>query len=1668
MKVLGKKMLSLTLGIIMLFSSIGAIGVLAEREYAAEVSILGSVVDFKNQPFAAYDTIFVPMEELCGYLNIKITKNADTFTINRGESVASFTVGNLIFTVDGKETQLTHQPVEKNGVVYVGVEFFSESFGIPVKISEDLRSADISANVYKVKITAENAAGVSAAAPDEDTLTAVENGTDPLYLNTALPGIEKAVYYKFDMKPFEGTAVKNVTLYFNASRTSGTSNTISLTRTAPWTKGDITYTKQPELYSKEVVKRTSPGTSVQLMDVDVTSLASNAMASGEELSLRIDAIVSAAKATDTRNQIVLRGVNGEKGAYLTITVDEWYDFPVKSAVAETEDKARYSEFELLRSLGVFKEDDEFPLDLTEGVQRQEFVRYALRLRNATIQKSGGEQFFSDVPTDSPFYNEIMTAHSMGLVSGWQGIAFRPYDKITLGEAITILGRILNYNIFADERGGFTPGYFAAARNGDLYNGAEIEKEMVSFKKMFKLLEDALDAKMLNVHTYLSNGTAHYTFDSSKTVLTEYWNAQPIEGQVTANEYSSLAGGSGNEGKIKINSKPLLLKFKPYNDFLGYNVKAYYDRYEDTLLYMGIKEYDVTEIDLADITSRSKSGNTVSFSYERENGRLVKESFTSDRSNKKYVIYNGKCVDSDLKVTATLLDADAGSIKLVNDNLTVITAYRTVLVSAVDMQEEVIYDVFDSYGRSLALKGKEYSLTDIKGKEILLEEIEKNDVISVAEDLDKNLVSAIVSKTKVTGAIEMSENAGTADAVYTIAGREYELCNTEIPAGKSKSWADALEVGMSSTFYINHEGRIAGTSENKTEGIIGYLLAMGDRGSAISKKLQVAVITKDAGEYVIYDLADKVEVDCLKFKKHEEIETYFLSNSVVKQPIIFDLNAEGKIKKINTPTRGYKDGNFVEAEEENLEHRYTKGEEVLKHKLGAIGKDGGADGDKQFFLGKGDGMIIAKMGEDFEDYYVRSSLTNGGNYNIDIYTIGKKTPEAVFAMYETGPSNPTHNNYLYVVDRIVNTYDSDGMEIKKLYYYDGVDSRKSVEVNPEYESAISGFNRGDIFHFSTDLEGRLHAANRYYDYENSSFVTAGLGSFYDQTRVSRGYIVDVEKDYVKLSSDQNLSSPTNTAWFDGSRFTNLMSYTADSAGVIIKQESVSTIRSYEDTQLNPQGMILLSYYETYRPNVWLVELGAPEGEGAYTVTYDKNADDAVTGMPTDNKRYNAGDSLTLPPAPSRVNHDFAGWKIGEAIHSPGYEYTISGNTTIIAQWIYNPTFEFKFIDEEYSYEPIVMNWALNDTNGNPVERNLPTSSDFAGKKKNHYLVAWDLNGTRYAPGAAYNPTTEGATFTAVWKEVWSGEAPTGDDIPAYNAETNTYSIATGNQLAWFSKNGGSANVILTDDIYLNGFFRTDGTFVENWYETEANITSANKWSTDYMIPSYSGTFDGKGHTIYGFYASNGDNQPAGLFTAIKTGGILKNVNLKGAYVVAADEGSSKSSSFVSIVSAQVTGGTIDTVAVGGKIGIAEGGYVNFIGSITARINGTASTIKNCTSDVYIDLHGMNTNPHGGNISKADSRGLGGIVGCNNIKNSVIENCVNNGEIYAPYYQKIGGIVGNVYAVTKITNCTNSAKITHAATVGTYGGAGKIVGYINSNRATITNPTEGGELVPFTAE
>ena len=190
-------------------------------------------------------------------------------------------------------------------------------------------------------------------------------------------------------------------------------------------------------------------------------------------------------------------------------------------------------------------------------------------------------------------------------------------------------------------------------------------------------------------------------------------------------------------------------------------------------------------------------------------------------------------------------------------------------------------------------------------------------------------------------------------------------------------------------------------------------------------------------------------------------------------------------------------------------------------------------------------------------------------------------------------------------------------------------------------------------------------------------------------------------------------------------------------------------------------------------------------------------------------------------------------------------------------------------------------------------------------------------------------------------------------------------------------------------------------------------------------SYTGTFDGGGHTITGLTVTTNDKY-AGLFGYIGNAGTVKNVVMEGV-LITSNNGSSQAGgvagfSWGTIENCSVSGSVSGTVYVGGVVGAQWGGSITGcsssatvkgtvdVGGVVGQTNSSA-TLTACYATGNVTLE----------IAPKKNIAGGGLVGMN--AGSSLLACYATGNVTSTGsstgYMHIGGFLGNNY--TTVTAC-----------------------------------------------
>lgn len=285
---------------------------------------------------------------------------------------------------------------------------------------------------------------------------------------------------------------------------------------------------------------------------------------------------------------------------------------------------------------------------------------------------------------------------------------------------------------------------------------------------------------------------------------------------------------------------------------------------------------------------------------------------------------------------------------------------------------------------------------------------------------------------------------------------------------------------------------------------------------------------------------------------------------------------------------------------------------------------------------------------------------------------------------------------------------------------------------------------------------------------------------------------------------------------------------------------------------------------------------------------------------------------------------------------------------------------------------------------------------------------------------------------------------------------------------------------TDKSFANAYFVLDG----NIQMGGASFSPIGNSST-----KFSGTFDGKKHTISNFKTSG---QYSGLFGYVN-GATIQNLTVN----VTNNAGATSAGGLVGVVNGTTTirnctvnGEISGTHQIGGLVGFAQGCNLTIEGCTN---NATVTTTSQYSSDnnrtsaggfvgyvnagatvtikSYTDENGQTKkSTNNGKISttsSADNKGVGGFVGYSYGKITLTD-CVNEKNATITGKERVGGLVGYIGKADSdsqkemvISGCENKAAVTSNSTNDVYG-IGGIVGYNSGHKVAMTNCINSGAI------
>lgn len=705
---------------------------------------------------------------------------------------------------------------------------------------------------------------------------------------------------------------------------------------------------------------------------------------------------------------------------------------------------------------------------------------------------------------------VAYARSLGIVDGHEDGNFNPDEPVTYEEAIKMVVASLGYDYYAELNGGYPTGYLNIAQKLKLTQSVGITVgSYITRGDVAKIVYNSLTANIMSPDVYTDNGNEiTYNVVDGDNILNTYFDVEKLRGIVYENDRTSISGETTlKEGQVRIGDSTgeiFNVGDTAIDNYIGYYVTFYAleDSRSDNRTIISYKvessKNDYIKIDAEKLENVYLSNSRYIFEYRNNvNDKKVKSVKTSTTP---LVIYNGVAL---IDYTVSDLAPEYGQVTLIdNDNngqydIIDILDYDIMLVLSVSETSGNVTASHSTGTRSVKADAsdEDYNvrIIDGNGNTIPFNKIAKNSVVSAAVSRDdgQTVRTLIVSNDSVSGVV----SAVTEEGYYVINDKEYDVVDYV-------SDTYSISVGSEGTFYLSHNGKIAGyDGEEKLNKNIGLYISYNEGGL---REGNVIKIMKSDGGFATYEFASRVKyngetvtgkemfamvTDSANplFGKHSDSNRS--DGKIIADPskagMLYKLNSQGKISEIVTSTATH-GTEAAETAELNVEQRSGYSNNFYyssKYRAFHISDNKSFVTDNTVIFYSDDKW---SKSDDSQIYSVRtaSSCYNNENFYYPIcyfYYVDNKD-YADFAVFyddydqESSSSWNTdiarHSMYekIKVVDRVVEVYNKGDRNTNyRLVYWEGGVS-KTADFHEDstklmYRDGVSTFwRRGDMVNF----------------------------------------------------------------------------------------------------------------------------------------------------------------------------------------------------------------------------------------------------------------------------------------------------------------------------------------------------------------------------------------------------------------------------------------------------------------------------------------------------------------------------------------------------------------------------------------------------------------------------
>ena len=732
----------------------------------------------------------------------------------------------------------------------------------------------------------------------------------------------------------------------------------------------------------------------------------------------------------------------------------------------------------LGALGVMIGDDTGLFRPEDAVTRAEFSKIAVHILGLedTAKTSQGISKFPDVPTDHWANGYINVATSQKIIVGDDTGYFRPDDKISYREAVTILVRALGYEYVANTNGGYPTGYLVVgADTGITKKTASLGTDLCKRGTTAQMTYNSLTINLMEPTGYTQGENVTYQV-TDKTLLENKLGIVKNTGIVTGNSVTKLTGTSSlNKNQVEIDSKEIFYVGSSNADrYLGYNV-TYYVKEEDNgdktviLAQKDTAKNDELIINVDELSQEIKEDSTSIFYRPDEDSKETELELETE----KKVIYNDK-------YSQKLKNPTTGTVKVLDTDrngkydVVFIDEYVNYIVDDTSTASKKIYDKNGKTALDLNTDTNKKLAVTIENKDgeaVKFEDIKEWDVISVFKNED--YLRLVVTGEYVEGTID--EKATDSHKVV-IEGKEYHVA--------SDLDFDLLTLDLEGVFYLDMNGDIAAfNAEYKKGSNYGYLINAGLDGS-LESTLSIKFFNEN-GESETLKAAEKIKID--DKTGYDAINAYNeLSENgkgVKTQIFTYEVNSKGEITLIDRADD--KTSSFPESFEKTQFALNFKGEDlVFKKSTNKFNKV--TNGSTVSSIGVNKDTIIFNIAADEKDTEKMEMITldmlnDGSEYDIEVYDMTEDMTAKVIRV-TNAVSIGKLNTPIAIVEKVTATKNSDGDKVDKLYV---VTEGEKVEITTVDSTTLEKapgvkVQAGDIIQFAKNAKGELESFTLLFD------------------------------------------------------------------------------------------------------------------------------------------------------------------------------------------------------------------------------------------------------------------------------------------------------------------------------------------------------------------------------------------------------------------------------------------------------------------------------------------------------------------------------------------------------------------------------------------------------------